>query len=85
MQALPGGHATSSPVSSRHGAAHSGALAVPRQARIVSQGAGYVVVDKPAGVPVVHSLDNVVESCLTCVAQAYARVPELLGYQRVTP
>ena len=51
--------------------------AVPGQARIVSQGVGWVVVDKPAGVPVVHSTDNVIESCLTCVAQARARMPAL--------
>lgn len=55
---------------------------MPGQARIVSQGAGYVVVDKPAGVPVVHSTDNVIESCLTCVAQARARMPDLVGKQR---
>ena len=52
---------------------------MPGQARIVSLGAGYVVVDKPAGVPVVYSTDNVVESCLTCVAQARARRPDLPG------
>ena len=57
--------------------------AVPGQARIVSQGAGWVVVDKPAGVPVVHSTDNVIESCLTCVAQARARMPVLLIGNRV--
>ena len=53
-------------------------MASPGQARIVSQGAGWVVVDKPAGMPVVHSTDNVLESCLTCVAQARARMPALL-------
>ena len=56
--------------------------AVPGQARIVSQGAGWVVVDKPAGVPVVHSTDNVIESCLTCVAQARGRMPALLDDDR---
>lgn len=55
---------------------------MPGQARIVSQGAGYVVVDKPAGVPVVHSTDNVIESCLTCVAQARARMQALPGDNR---
>ena len=33
------------------------------------------MVNKPAGVPVVPSVDNVVESCLACVAQARSPAP----------
>ena len=29
----------------------------------------YVVINKPAGVPVVPSVDNILESCLACTAQ----------------
>jgi len=43
------------------------------QARIVSAGPGHVVLDKPAGVPVVPSVDNVLECCLACAAQVRAR------------
>jgi hypothetical protein len=39
----------------------------------VSAGAGHVVLDKPAGVPVVPSVDNVLECCLACAAQVRAR------------
>ncbi|KAK9831405.1 hypothetical protein WJX81_002433 [Elliptochloris bilobata] len=53
------------------------------KARIVSKGAGYVVVDKPAGVPVVHSTDNVIESSLTCVAQALGEEEPLRATHRL--
>ena len=32
----------------------------------------YVVVNKPAGVPVVPSVDNILESCLACAAQVHS-------------
>lgn len=41
------------------------------QARIVLAAQDFVVISKPAGVPVVPTVDNVLESCLACTAQVH--------------
>jgi len=46
------------------------AARVDWKARVVSETADYVLLDKPGGVPVHASLDNCVETALACIAQA---------------
>ena len=52
---------------------YSEACGVP-QARIIADGVDYVVVNKPSGVQVPGTIDNVLESVGIFAAQAWPRV-----------
>lgn len=44
-------------------------LSFVSKARIVHAAPNYAVINKPAGVPVVPTVDNIIECCLSCAAQ----------------
>ncbi|BDA46168.1 probable mitochondrial RNA pseudouridine synthase Rpusd4 [Coccomyxa sp. Obi] len=59
------------------------AYKVDWKARIVHAAQDFVVINKPAGVPVVPTVDNILESCLACTAQALGESSPLLSTHRL--
>lgn len=59
------------------------AYKVDWKARIVHAAEDFVVINKPAGVPVVPTVDNILESCLACAAQAMGESSPLLSTHRL--